>query len=78
MNKKWVNNSYFMEFVDEIATQLTELNFHEETFNMDIKTDKLGFTPEAKEFYNERYAEVERMTNNILGVYSKQKFTKIK
>jgi len=70
MKKTYINNSFFMEFVDEIATQLTELNFHEETFDMDIKTNKLGFTPQSLEFYNERYAEVERMANNIMGVYS--------
>ena len=53
MKKRYINNSYFMEFVDEIATQLTELNFHEETFEMDNKTDKLSFTPESLEFYND-------------------------
>jgi hypothetical protein len=70
MKKTYINNSYFMEFVDEIATQLTELNFHEETFEMDNKRDELGFTPESLEFYNDRYDEVERMVNKIMGVYS--------
>jgi hypothetical protein len=37
---------------------------------MDNKTDKLGFTPESLEFYNDRYDEVERMVNKIMGVYS--------
>lgn len=70
MKKTYINNSYFMEFVDEIATQLTELNFHEETFEMDNKTDELGFTPESLEFYNDRIDEVERMANKMMGVYS--------
>ena len=35
------------EFIQEIATQLTELNFHEQTFEMDIERDELGFTPES-------------------------------
>ena len=70
MKKTYINNSYFMEFVDEIATQLTELNFHEETFEMDNKTDKLSFTPESLEFYNDRFDEIERMANKIMGVYS--------
>ena len=70
MKKTYINNSYFMEFVDEIATQLTELNFHEETFYMDNKTDKLSFTPESLEFYNDRFDEIERMANKIMGVYS--------
>ena len=70
MKKTYINNSYFMEFVDEIATQLTELNFHEETFEMDNKTDELVFTPESLEFYNDRIDEVERMANKMMGVYS--------
>ena len=36
-----------MEFIKEIATQLTELNFHEDTFEMDIERDELGFTLES-------------------------------
>tara|TARA_R110000823_G_scaffold191276_1_gene322861 strand:+ start:842 stop:1048 length:207 start_codon:yes stop_codon:yes gene_type:complete len=54
------------EFIKEIATQLTELNFHEETFEMDIKRDELGFTPESLEFYTERYKEVESLYNTLI------------
>ena len=55
-----------IEFVEEIATQLTELNFHEETFEMDIERDELGFTPESLEFYKERYKEVESLYNTLI------------
>lgn len=54
------------EFLQEIATQLTELNFHEETFEMDIERDGLGFTPESLEFYKERYKEVESLYNTLI------------
>lgn len=55
-----------MEFIDEIATQLTELNFHEDTFDMDLERNELGFTEEAQDFYNERYDEVESLYINLI------------
>ena len=69
VRKTYIENSRFMEFVDEMATQLTELNFHDETFVSD-ETDELTFTEDAQEFYNERYDEVENMLNVFMGVYS--------
>ena len=59
-----------MEFIDEIATQLTELNFHEDTF-MAIQSDdgvdeEYRFTNEAQDFYNERYDEVESLFINLI------------
>jgi hypothetical protein len=55
-----------IEFIKELATQLTELNFHEETFEMDIERDKLGFTTESLEFYKERYKEIESLYNTLI------------
>ena len=55
-----------MEFIDEIATQLTELNFHEDTFDMDVERNELGFTEEAQDFYNERYDEIENLYINLI------------
>ena len=56
-----------MEFIKEIATQLTELNYHEDTFEMDIIRDELGFTPESLEFYKERYKEIESLYNTLIN-----------
>ena len=52
-----------IEFISEIATQLTELNFHEDTFVLEDETDvKLmsnvihqtyKFTEDAQDFFNE-------------------------
>jgi len=65
INDKFTSNE--MEFIDEIATQLTELNFHEDTFEMkDSKEMCYGFTEEAQDFYNARYDEVESLYINLI------------
>ena len=76
--KHYIDNSIYMELIGEIATQLTELNFHDNTFvdwaNLDkTKENAIKFTDEAQEFYNERYDEVEALFNNLGGIYSKNK-----
>ena len=56
-----------MEFIDEIATQLTELNFHEDTFEViGEKGINLKFTNEAQDFFNERYDEIETLYINLI------------
>ena len=71
MSKIYIENSKFMEFIDELATRITEEKFGEETFESKDSTDNTyGFTDEAQDFYNEVYDEYETLTNNILGVYS--------
>lgn len=69
-NRVYIDNSRFMEFIDEMATQLTELNFHEDTFWFDAEQNQTTFTEEAQDFYNERYDEVERMANSMMNLYS--------
>jgi len=71
-----------MEFIDELATQITEMNFGADT-TREIK-DGLSdgyatiFTDEAQEYYNEMYDEYEMMANNIMGVYNDNELTKTK
>ena len=68
-HKTYIDNSRFMEFVDEIATQLTEEKFKEDCYYWyGENEDKM--IEEAQDFYNERYDEVETLVNNIMGVYS--------
>ena len=65
-----------MEFIDEIATQLTELNFHEETWEWvepnetslerDLKERTQVFSSKAQDFYNERYDEIENLYINLI------------
>ncbi len=54
------------EFIVKIATQFTRLKFHEDTFDMYVERNELGFTEEAQVFFNERYDEIEKMYNNII------------
>ncbi len=63
-----------MEFIDEIATQLTELNFHENTFvPTPVGLLQLAkFTEEAQDFYNERYDEVESLYIHLILKIPKQ------
>tara|TARA_B110000240_G_C13415810_1_gene417285 strand:- start:487 stop:774 length:288 start_codon:yes stop_codon:yes gene_type:complete len=74
INKTYIDNSRFMEFIDELATQITEMNFGADT-TKEIK-DGLSdgyvtiFTDESQEYYNSMYSEYEMMANKILGVYS--------
>ena len=68
MSKIYIENSTFMEYIDELATQITEMNYGAETWIEDEGV--MRFTDEAQDFYNEVYDEYETLTNNMLGVYS--------
>tara|TARA_R100000315_G_scaffold44202_1_gene19734 strand:+ start:246 stop:506 length:261 start_codon:yes stop_codon:yes gene_type:complete len=65
-----------MEYIDELATRITEERFGEYTWtseewdseNEDHCVNK--FTDQAQDFYNDVYDEYETLTNNMLGVYS--------
>lgn len=70
INKTYIDNSRFMEFIDEMATQITEMNFGEETYASKNLYDGYKFTDEAQDFYNETYDEYDGMANEIMGVYS--------
>ena len=80
MSKIYIENSKFMEYIDELATQITEMNYGAETYR-EIKSDldndiRMIFTDEAQDFYNEVYDEYETLTNNMLGVYSSNELNK--
>ena len=74
MDKIHVNNSDYMEFIDEIATQMTEIAYKGKA-TIEIK-DGLSddtcivFTDEAQDYYNERYDEVETLIKNTLNIHS--------
>ena len=69
MSKIYIENSKFMEYIDELATQITEMNFGADTWE-ENQMNTMVFTDEAQDFYNEMYDEYETLTNNLLGVYS--------
>ena len=70
MKKIYIDDSDFMEFIDEMATQITEMNFGDET-HIGLDDGSTIFTNDAQEFYNEMYDEDETMANNMMGVYKR-------
>ena len=70
-----VSDSNFLECVDELATQITEMNFGADTY-----TEKKIFegryetvmTEEAQDYYNEMFDEYEALLNNTLNVWNKE------
>ena len=67
-NKILVSDSNFLECVDELATQITETKFGENTY-VDLM---MMFTEEAQDYYNERFDEYEALLNNTLNVWNKE------
>lgn len=67
--KIYVDNSKFMELVDEIATQLTELNFGDDT-TIGLDDGSTIFTNDAQDYYNGTYDEIEELINNTINVFS--------
>ena len=70
-----INSAYIelkpneMEFIDEIATQLTEERFGEYYNNTgfdNVKDRTYTLTDEAQDFYNERYDEIETLYINLI------------
>ena len=72
-----VSDSAFLECVDEMATQITELKFGKETY-LELKNDldnhvTIFFSDKAKDFYNDKFNEYETLINNTLNVWNKQR-----
>jgi len=67
VNKRvYVDNSYFMQYVDLMASRITEIYFPEYS-GFDDNT-------EARNFYEDTYDSIERDLNKILNVYPKDTF----
>lgn len=70
-----VSDSRFLECVDEIATQITELKMGADTYAESSEVGQenvMMFTEEAHDFYNEKFDEIETLINNTLNVWNKQ------
>ena len=81
IHKTYIDNSRFMEFIDEMATQITEMNFGADTYtDTDLLPDDDGYKlqDEAQDYYNDMYSEYEMMANYIMGVYSDNELIKTK
>jgi len=56
-----------MEFIDEVTSQITEMNFGAETYSKyTYRKNEIEFTDEAQDFYNERYDEIESLYINLI------------
>ena len=76
MAKIYIDNARYMEFIDDIATQMTEIAYKGKA-TLEVRdglSDGIAivFTDEAQDYYNERYDEVEGMINKTLKVYSNE------
>tara|TARA_S200002703_G_scaffold155125_1_gene158873 strand:+ start:60 stop:275 length:216 start_codon:yes stop_codon:yes gene_type:complete len=65
-DKIYIDNSRFMELIDELATDITQMNFGLDTYLFGTES----FTEEAQDYYNEKYDEYEGLLNNITKIYS--------
>ena len=77
MAKIYIDNAKYMEFIDDIATQMTEIAFKEpyRELKNDLDDDiRFMFTDEAQDYYNEKYDEVETMLNKTLNIHSNEHF----
>lgn len=73
MAKIYIDNSRFMDFVDAIATNFTELNYGADTWKevQDglSKNTCIVFTEAAQDYYNEISDSIEEMLNNTLDLH---------
>ena len=73
-DKIYVNNSRYMEFVSDLADEITDLKFgsNHEVEIKDGLSDGTAYvlTDEAKEYYLQKYDEIEEALNNTLNIHS--------
>ena len=75
MAKIYIDNAKYMEFIDDIATQITIQRFGEDTYTLSSEVgqeDITMFQEDAQDFYNEQYDWVETMLNKTLNIYSNE------
>ena len=70
-DKILVSDNAFLSCVDELATQITEMNYGAEAYDVDDSGDR--FTEEAQDYYNEMFSEYEELINATLNVWNKQR-----
>jgi hypothetical protein len=72
-DKIYIDNSRFMELIDTLSTQITEIHYGLETYR-DVggvgKENMITFSDHANDYYNEKYDEYEMMFNTIANIYS--------
>ena len=74
MAKIYIDNAKYMEFIDDIATQMTEIAYKGKA-TLEVRDGlsdgvAIVFTDEAQDYYNDRYDDVETMLNKTINIYS--------
>jgi predicted O-methyltransferase YrrM len=74
MAKIYIDNAKYMEFIDDIATVITELQFRDDSYE-ELKNDldddiRFMFTDEAQDLYNDTYDLIEGLLNRNLNIHS--------
>jgi len=74
-DKILVSDDAFLSCVDELATQITEMNFGADTWTDTSNhiNKAFKFTEEAQDYYNEMFSEYEELINATLNVWNKQR-----
>ncbi len=75
MAEIYIDNAKYMEFIDDIATQITIQRFGEDTYTLSSEVgqeDVTMFQEDAQDFYNDQYDWVETMLNKTLNIYSNE------
>lgn len=68
MSKHRIPNDKWMEFISEIALQLTENTYGEDAFENYRGEGEIRLKEQAQDFFNERYDEVETLLENTLDI----------
>jgi len=72
----YLDNSIYMELIDELATEMTQLYYGDDTYATSSEVGQeevLMFQEDAHDYYNEKYDDIEILFNNLGNIYSKNK-----
>lgn len=69
-NELRIDNSVYMEYIDKLASQITEMNYGADTYAESSEVGQEGelmFTEEAQDYYNEKYDEYDILIENLIS-----------
>ena len=72
----YIDNSLFLELVSEIAEQMTEAEFKEQTHKVNSNGDWV-FQDDAQDYFNEKCDEIETMFNDVANMKEEIEFQKL-
>ena len=69
-NELRIDNSIYMEYIDKLASQITEMNYGAYTYVESNEVGQVGelrFTEEAQDYYNEKYDEYDILIEDLIS-----------